>query len=251
MSLLRTEAIIMKGMDLGEADRIITLFTREKGKIRAVANGVRRIRSSLGALVQPFTYGTFSLYMGGSIPRFRQGDILASFSFLREDLLTMTATSYLMELMDTQLGEEDPHEAIFVLLLQVMEMLASHGYRDLFLRAFEIRCMSLLGYQPQLHNCIQCERSLGERETMYFSSALGGIRCGRCPRQSGDQHMGPGTLNVLQRLLLSPLRNLQNLTVSPATEKELEILMEKYILYHGEKEMKTMGFLRSLKNSSP
>ncbi len=246
MGMFSTEAIALKGKDLGEADRLITFFTREGGKMMAVANGARRIRSNMSALVQPFTVSRLYIYQGSSLARVRSGEILENNLALREDLLLMTAASYFAEMVDYLLEEDDPHEEIFGLLLNSLTILKEKGVQPILLRSFEIRLISMLGYQPRLENCVKCTREIktGEGQA-FFSIGQGGIKCSSC-REEMDKTISWGTFQVLNRLLQTPGRQIFNLRLDARNQKELEDLLVEFIEYRSERRLKTLSFLQSL-----
>ncbi len=248
MSLVRTEALIMKGMDLGEADRIVTAFTRKKGKVRMVAGGVRRTRSSMAALVQPFTYSSLVIYSTSSLGRLRHGEIIESFAGLREDLVSMASASYLMELVDFLLGEEDPQEGVFTLLLNTLQLFKEVGPRVLAIRTFELRLMAILGYSPHLDSCVVCGADYENKA--FFSSNQGGIICSNCSG-GGKIPVSLGSVRLMNELLTKPLRKLLNIRLDGLMEEEMERIMTDYILYHTERELKSLSFLRSLKSFNP
>ncbi len=247
MKLLRTQAIVLKGMDLGEADRILTMFTREKGKMRIVANGVRRTRSTLAALVQPFTYNNIVIYMGSSIPRLQQGELLDAFLPLREDLLRMAYGSYVLELIDKLLGDEDAQEEVFNLLLITLQLIKEKGPQDVLLRRFELILLSILGYQPHLIDCVRCRKDLTKEDTLFFSVSQGGLECRDCVSDYKSKKVRPETVAAMIVLLESSAYRALELRCSPASWREMETVMEEYILYRTERELKTMSFLRNLR----
>jgi len=246
MALLQTEAIAIKGKDLGEADRMITFFTRRAGKLRVVANGVRRTRSRMSALVQPFTHSSIVVYQGGSIPRLRNGEIIDSNLVLRENLLFMAASTYLTELVDFLTEEEDAQESVFVLLLNTLQVFKEKGVAPIFLRNFELRLISMLGFRPNLDRCVECDGEISSTgKTVNFSVEQGGIKCVNC-KDGEDREISGGSLKVMKRLLETPWRQLYNLQIDSRMGKELESLFQEYIEFRTEKRLKSLGFLRSI-----
>ena len=110
MALYRTEAVVLRTRNLGEADKILTLFSDKRGKIRAVARGSRRPRNHLMGVSQPFTYGSFLIFKGKNLDSVSQGSIIDAQVYLREDLLKMAHASYI-ELVDRLTEEYDPNQA--------------------------------------------------------------------------------------------------------------------------------------------
>ncbi len=246
MGLLKTEAIALKGKDLGEADRLVTFFTRSSGKMRAVANGARRTRSNMSALVQPFTHSSLTIYQGSSLARIRSGEIIQANLALREDLLLMTASSYFAEMVDSLMEEDDPNEAVFGLLINCLTILKERGVEPVLLRSFEIRLMSILGYRPRLENCVHCGQEISTgKGTAFFSVAHGGIKCQGCAEES-DREITWGVCQVLGRLLETPWRQIFTLCLDKKMEKDLEKLLGEFIEYRAERKFKTLSFLQTL-----
>lgn len=247
VNIIRTQAIVLKGLDLGEADRLITIFSREKGKLRIVANGVRRTRNNMSALVQPFTYNNVLIYKGSSIPKLRQGEILDSFLPLHEDLLSVASASYVIELIDLLLEEEDTQVDIFTLLLITLQIIKEQGHSDILLRYFELHLLSLLGYQPHLVSCVQCNKEMAANEATYFSAKSGGLKCFNCHDPILDGKISKASLSLMRNLLTIPLSRLRSLVSSQIILAETESIMENYIQYYTERKLKSLPFLRSLK----
>ncbi len=176
MSLYKAEAVVLRSRNLGEADKIVTLFTYERGKVDAVAKGVRRPRSRLLGVTQLFTHGRYMLYERKSLDTISQGEIVRSFLPLREDLYRMAHASYMAELIDQTTELNDRHPQLFPLLLMTMEMLATGQQLALTTRYFELQLMQQLGFRPHLADCVRC----GAGSATSFSIELGGLLCDRC-----------------------------------------------------------------------
>src|SRR5690554_1274690 len=161
MSIIRTEAIVLKQFDLGEADKIITFFTKDYGKVRAVAKGVRKSRSSMSGIVLPFNYNLVTIYRGKSIDRINQVRNIFSFNRLREDLVKMAYASFVTEAVERVSQENQANEALFALLLSTLHkiMVAEEGllYIELI---FKISLLVVLGLKPQLDYCAICNKKL-------------------------------------------------------------------------------------------
>lgn len=176
MALYKAQGIVLRTRNLGEADKIVTLFTHERGKAEAVARGVRRPRSQFVGVTQSFTHGQYLIYEGKSLDTLRQGDIVRSFRSLREDLHKMAYASYVAELVHRTTELNDPHPDLFALLLSVQQLLAAGEQPELSTRYFELQLLTQLGFQPHLEGCVQC----GGEASAAFSAELGGLLCERC-----------------------------------------------------------------------
>ena len=149
MALYKTEGIVLRTRNLGEADRIITLYTREHGKVEGVDRGSRRVRRGLMGGTQLFTHGRYMLYSGRSLETVSQAEIKRSFVGLRDDLVKLAHASYIAELLDVSLEPGEPSEDLFVLLQESFVAIDDGLSPALVSRWYELRLMDLLGYQPE------------------------------------------------------------------------------------------------------
>lgn len=241
----KTEGIIIRVRDYNDADRIVTLFTREKGKVQAIAKGCRKQKSRKRGIIQLLTYGDFVLYHGRTMDTITQCEAREHFSFLRDDLDRMAYGNYLSELLDGFVNSGEKHEDLFYLTLVCLHLL---GMVDpaLVIRAFETRLMNLLGYRPQLENCVSCGQLLaGSR--IAFSSGMGGGLCQACAfHDSQSVRCSMGTLNMLRRLATWDLKKLGVLKMTPEIRREIGEIMTIYIGQRLDKKIKSADFLQTL-----
>jgi DNA repair protein RecO (recombination protein O) len=245
--LYRTEAIILKRSDFGEADRLLTLYTPSLGKIRAIAKGVRKPTSRKSGHVELFTHSQFLIAKGRSLDIVTQAETVHAFRPLREDLLRTTYAYYAAELLDLFVEEGIENRPLFDLLLAMLGWLGDASDLDLATRFFELRLLSLLGYRPQLFQCVACRRQI-EPTSNFFSPADGGILCANC----GASHRGAQeiTLNALKVLRFLQTRGYDtccHLRLSRPLHRELETVMYHYITYILERNLKSVKFLNTLR----
>src|SRR5215211_4788568 len=179
----RTEAVILRRSDFGEADRLLTLIT-PLGKRRVVAKGARKTTSRLAGHIELFTHASLLLAIGRNLDIVTQSVILHSFDRLRGDLRRIGAAYYAAELIDRLTEEEDENRPAFELLVATLAALDRTRSPDLALRFYELHLLGYLGYRPQLYHCAVCQEALTE-EANRFSPIAGGMLCTRCA--AGDQ----------------------------------------------------------------
>ncbi|MGA9348587.1 MAG: DNA repair protein RecO [Anaerolineae bacterium] len=245
--LYRTEAIVLKRSDFGEADRLLTLYTPKLGKIRAIAKGVRKPTSRKSGHVELFTHSQFLIAKGRSLDIVTQAETVHAFRPLREDLLRTTYAYYAAELLDLFVEEGIENCPLFDLLLTMLGWLGDASDLDLTTRFFELRLLFLLGYRPQLFQCVACRHQI-EPVSNFFSPADGGILCARC----GENHRGAQeiTLNALKVLRFLQTRDYGTccrLRLSRPLHRELETMMYHYITYILERNLKSVKFLNTLR----
>lgn len=239
---------MLRVRNLGEADRIVTIFTKERGKLNAVARGARRIRNRLLSPTQPFTHGQYLLFAGQGLHNLSQAEIVHSYQDLRDDLEKLAYASYITELVDALTPEEDPSESVFSLLASTLA-LAEKGRLRLAARAFEIRLMRELGYEPELHSCLNCRE---EVQGNLFFTEQGGILCHKCaPMVPGSAPISNGAWELLKKLLEWDFSKLTVLHPAGNLDEELRKALRKYIDFRLEYPLKSLDFLETLTAVSP
>lgn len=246
MALYKTEGIVLRTRNIGEADRIITLYTREHGKVEGVARGSRRVRSRLIGGTQLFTHGRYMMFSGRSLETVSQAEIKRSFVGLREDLIKLAHASYIAELLDVSLEPGEPSEELFTLLEEAFIALDEDVSPALVVRWFELRLMDLLGYHPELYTCVGCG---GEPEAARFSVREGGLLCPRCVvRDTTAIPISRGTVEWMKRLLVTGGSRLGVMKLSREDDRVLEAVGRSYIDYRLSRPLKSLSFLSSIKD---
>jgi DNA repair protein RecO (recombination protein O) len=235
--LYRDEAIVLKTIKLGEADRIVTVFTRGHGKVRAVAKGIRKTKSRFGGRLEPFSRVDLMLYKGkGALDTITAADILSSFDELRADYARLTAGAVAVEVVEKITEERERSPSVYALLLAGLESLAQ-GRCDNVVPAFLVKLLSLSGYHPQLQVCVSC----GTGALLSgFSAAAGGAVCEECGRvDRGAQRLAPDRIALLARLLTSDF----GYPSDPQAGLDVTAALRSYAEYHLERPLKSLRFL--------
>ena len=243
----RTEALVLRRTDFGEADRLLTVFTPSRGKLRLVAKGARKPSSRKSGHVELFSHGQFMVAVGRELDILTQAETLEPFLPLREDLLRTTYAYYVAELADAFTAERDENGPLFRLLMDAFGWLCTAGDLSLAARYYELHLLGLVGYQPQLFVCIGCKSPL-EPEVSYLSAADGGVLCPRCGRDwTGASGLSINALKVLRFLQTRGWETCRLLRLSPSTRSEIERVMNAYITYHLERKLKSVDFIHRLR----
>lgn len=239
----KTEGIVLRVRNLGEADRIVTLYTKERGKLSAAARGARRIRNRLLSPTQVLTHGRYFIFPGKGLHNLSQAEIIHSNQGIRDDLEKFAYASYITELLDALTVDEDPIERVFPLLAATLA-LAEAGRLALATRAFEIRLMRELGYEPELYQCLHCREVLQKK---VFFSKQGGALCQKCVGQDpASIPLTNGTWELMKKLLEWDFSRLTVLHPAPSNEEELRRVMRGYLDYRLEYPLKSLEFLETL-----
>jgi DNA repair protein RecO (recombination protein O) len=243
----RTEAIILRRTDFGEADRLLTVFTPERGKIKWIAKGARKPASRKSGHVELFSHGLFLVAVGHELDIVTQAETLEPYRPLRDDLLRTTYAYYVAELADGFTAERDENRPVFDLLKAAFGWLCTAQDLQLAARYYELHLLGLVGFQPQLFVCSGCQKTL-EPEVNYLSVADGCVLCPRCGHgRTGTTELSLNALKVLRFLQTREWETCCLLKLASATHAEVEQLTSRYITYHLERKLKSIEFLHHLR----
>ena len=243
----KTEAIVLKRTDLGEADSIITLYTPNLGKIRAVAKGVRRPKSKLGGHLDLLTQSALLLAQGQNLDIITQSQTIESFLPLKGDLRRISCAFYIAELVDQFTAEQVENYPIYKLLHTDLLWLCGARNCELVLRHFELQLLSHLGYQPELYQCLGCKSPLAPQRNL-FSASGGGVFCTACAgSEPAVRPISVDALKVMRFLISGDHASASRLRMSRDLSREVEQLIRWYIRYLLEREVKSLEFLNHLR----
>jgi DNA repair protein RecO (recombination protein O) len=231
--LYKDEGIVLKTIKLGEADRIVTMFTHDNGKVRAVAKGIRKTRSRFGGRLEPFTRVSLVVHKGRNLDTITSADILESFKVVRDELGRLSAAASLVEIVDKISPERERSVSVYGLLHAGLEAVAAYGATTV-VPAFVVKLLSLSGYHPQLGACAGCGRAEG---LVAFSPALGGAACDSCWVDDGDAlRLSVDRLRLLADLLVSEF----GLRADTESTVELTQALRCYAEYHLERPLRSL-----------
>ncbi len=245
---LRVEAVVLRHTDYGEADRLLTLYTRQLGKTRAIVKGARKITSRKAGHLEPFTQVKLQLARGRDLFIVTQADTIESYQPLREDLILTGHASYVIELVDRFTYEDETENpTLFRLLTETLSRLASKSDPWLALRYYEIRLLDNLGFRPKLFECANCGREI-QAEDQFFSFNAGGVICPTCGKGLPNlMSISMETLKYLRHFQRSSYADASRARPSTEVQKEAESLMQGYFTYLLERELNTPGFIKQVR----
>jgi DNA repair protein RecO (recombination protein O) len=243
----RTEGIVLKGYNYGEADRILTLITPNNGKFRAVAKGIRKTKSRMSGHLDLFTRSTLLVARGRQLDIVTQAETIENFRGVREDLWRSSYCHYVAELLDGFSAEALPNYPLYALSVQTLRRLATVPNCDLVVRSFELQLLGHTGYRPQLHRCLGCETSI-EPEGNRFSVKLGGVLCPACaPMDAGAPRISPKSLKILRNLQVNEQAMLQLPELEDEVRREVGARLNEYIAFRLESQPRSLVFLDRLR----
>ena len=246
----QTEAIIIKKIKLGEADRILTLYTPHLGKIQAVAKGVRRPRSKMSGHLELLTHSQVSLARGRNLDTITGSQTINSFLPLKSDLWLISCGLYATELINQFTADHIEDYPLFQLLLETMHRLCRGGDNELVLRYFELHLLNEVGYRPQLQHCVSCRSPL-QPTTNSFCPSAGGMLCPNCSQsQTLTYPVSVNGQKVLRLLQGSDYNTASRLKIDRGLSHELEEVMKEYLKYLLEREVKSAAWLDTLRGQT-
>jgi DNA repair protein RecO (recombination protein O) len=245
--LYRVESVVLKRKDMGEADRLLTCFTRERGKLTLLAKGARKPASRKAGHVELFCHARFLVAKGRTWDIVTQAEATEVYLPLREDLLRTSYAYYVAELLDRLTEEQDEHAEMFDLLLATLSRLCETQELRLPTRFFELRLLGLAGYRPELFTCLECGETI-QPQVNYFHYAKGGALCPRCGEQAlGSRDISLTALKVLRYMQTHDYGEIQRLQLSEAVHREVEDVLYRYLTYVLEQNLKSTRFLHLLR----
>lgn len=246
----RTEAIVLRRRDFGEADRLLTLFTPERGKIRALAKGARKPTSRKAGHVELYTRAQLLIAQGREMDIVTQAETVDAYRPLREDLLRTGYASYCVELLDKFAPEGLENRRLYDLLAQALGWVCTARDLRLIVRYYELQLLSAAGYQPELFRCVVKGETI-RPEDQFFSPPDGGAVCPACGvDRAGVMPVSQGALKLLRFFQTQPYDRITALAVRPGVHAELERLMSRNITYLLERQLKSAQFLRLVRREA-
>lgn len=244
--LYKTEAIVLKRTNLGEADNIVTLYTPNLGKIRAVAKGIRRPKSKLCGHLDLLTRSAFLLAQGQNLDIVTQCQSIEGFPLLKNDLKRIGCALYIAELLNQFTVEHVENYPVYRLLNIDLLWLGEARSPGIVLRHFELQLLSHTGYQPELYCCLSCRLPL-QRQRNLFSNSGGGVLCPNCSGTDPSvRYISVEALKVMRFLLEADHAAARRLRVGSDLSQEIEQLTRSYVRYTLEREVKSLDFLDHL-----
>jgi DNA repair protein RecO (recombination protein O) len=244
LSLLKTQAVVLKSINLGESDKIITIFTDKLGKVDVVAHGARKPKNKFMASTQMFCYGEYVIYRGKNLYTLNESQIIESFQKIIMDLDKLSYASYFAELIDILNEKESRNTSMLALLLKTLYILLhDEVYLPLLKVVVDFKAISLAGYLPQVFSCVKCK---SKDNLIYFSIKDGGVVCSKCNLDDSLYKIDTEALYFLQILKNIKLENLRDIKYNERTLCYIQNTILQYIKFYTNKEFKSINLLKKL-----
>jgi DNA repair protein RecO (recombination protein O) len=249
MAEYRTKGIILCRRNVGEADRLYSILSVGRGKITAKARGVRRVTSKQSGHLEPLYVTSFSLIATQGTHIIGHALVEEDFPSLHSELEKIGLASRIAELVDTLTEDNQPVPGVFELLLQALTIIEQSNIPDLppaFLRIFELKLMSELGYQPELDRCVVGEEKYSSLQSYHFNIALGGLVCPDHQQRHPDLAVSHEAIRVLRQIVGQPLRELLRLATTEQVAKEIDDIGRRFLEYHLHPTLKSVKVAKDL-----
>ncbi|MGE5174438.1 MAG: DNA repair protein RecO, partial [Betaproteobacteria bacterium] len=244
----KTEAIIISSMNLGEADRLVTFFSLDRGMLRGVAKNARKSFRRFGAGIESFTLSRLHLYEREhqELVRIESADIISQHSNISADLGRAAAGAVMLELVREMAPLGESNARAFLLLSHVLHLLNAGDDPLFLLSVFEIKFLSLLGYQPKLDCCISCGNQ--PKGDIIFLGMKGGILCPNCMVSSGELQirLSAGAVGFYYQALRMEMDKVSRLKPSSGIMQELDCVFAEHTFHILGKRLKSTEFLHSV-----
>ncbi len=242
----RCQGLTLRKASIGEADLVVTVFTAEHGKVRAVGKGARRSSSRLVGHLEPLTLSRLSMARGRELDIVSQAEVLDGFADVKADLDMMTRGLYVAELLDGFGSEDSPSPALFRLAVNVLRALPSAAEPESPLRYFEFHLLRLAGMLPELYYCVECRREV-EPDFHRFSVNFGGVLCPDCrPLEAQIRPLSLPAMKVLRLIHRGSLVEVAALGLSLSLSLELKSILSGAVRYWLGRETRSNAFLERL-----
>ena len=233
-----TNGIVISGMKYRESSKILTVYTKDYGKIKIMAQGVLRPKSNVLASIGVFALSNWNLRKGRSI---ESVDLIDSFYTIRDSMERMIFGFYVLELLDKSTPDEEENEVLFLLLEKFMSILKNEDGLLGLLVAYELKFASFIGYRPYLDSCVICGKN--NSDIWEFDMSKGGIVCTSCKKTSKDK-ITQIELHQMNLLLMSKLEDVRSLGISQDVLWSIHNRMSEHLLYNLDiRELKSLSMI--------
>jgi DNA repair protein RecO (recombination protein O) len=245
---IRVEAVVLRHSDWGEADRLLTLYSKEHGKLRAIAKGLRKMQSRKAGHLEPFMRTSLILAKGHDLWIVTQAEAIDSYPKLHDDLTLMTHAAYVIELLDRFTYEEGSNWQLYKLLTETLTRLTETPDSFVPIRYYEMRLLDHLGFRPMLFECANCRKEI-IAEDQFFSAEQGGVLCPSCgARTDSARLISMDALRFMRHFQRSNYSVALKANPAQKTKNEIETLLNHYLTFLLERGLNTPEFLKQIQN---
>ncbi len=242
--IVQTEGIVLKTFDFRETSRIATFFTKDYGKVKGVLKGIRKDPKKFGSHIDKFSVNDLVYYQSrnSDLHLISQCDLKEYFFPVRQDYKRSLAANYALELVNMIMPVEEENKDIYAMLRQYLQSLGDIADIDKLVHAFQIKTLLFSGFRPHLDCCVKCEKKVHARA--QFSLRSGGLICGECPiDELNATTISQGAVASILYIEKSDWEKCLRLGLTPSVKKELKYILNHFLVYHLERQLKTAKYL--------
>jgi len=247
MPTYSSEAIVLKKSNFGEADQIVTLLTRYRGKTAVVAKGVRRMNSRKGGNLDNLNNIKAYFAEGKNMDIITEVDLISSWPKIKSDLEKISLAYQIIEPLNGLMPESQENQAVFKLTLEALNLLENTDKSEMIVRAFQVKLLSCLGFEPELDKCVGCGSELSP-EGLAISAELGGV-IGPEEREVAvtAYPVSAEALKVLRFFRMAALKDSLKLKVPPDVASQVSGSLQYYLEALLERDLKSPELLRRVR----
>lgn len=242
----RVEGIIIAKKNSFEADRVIDILTKEKGRIKAVVRGARKSKSKLAGSSELFIYGHFSLAKGKSLDVLTAATPIAHYEEASNNLSSVSLLFLISEVLTKLLPREVPNEKIFEETKLIFESI-NKGAKDSLAYEYLYKLVVLLGYGPELSNCTKCQSQVSKEDTFYFEIFSGGVVCQKCTLGQSRLEISKNTLKLLKYIENTDFPKYSKVSFDEKVSAQIQELVNGYLNFIYQRELKSPKFISNVK----
>jgi len=251
MAYLKTDGIVIKEVSTGDADKVITIFSREKGKISCLVKGAKKPTSRYIGGTQFLCYTSFTLFKGKGLYIVNACDLIDCFYNIRDDIYKLTYASYIADIIIDVVQENQPLTDLLNLFLDTLNMLSNSGRNmSLMVSIFELKLICIAGYTPYYQQCTCCHSSLDclSCKQYWFSFNRCGLVCDKCKNFYDEPaiKISSGTLKAISHIICAGQKTLFSFNLSASVLQELCYITHRYLEERLEKKYNKLNFLLNI-----
>ena len=249
MPIHKTEVLVLNKWDFRETSLIVNFFSRDFGKMSGLLKGIKKEPAKFASTLEHFSHNEIVFYkkINSALHLVSQCDIKDNFSLIRQNISKVGVASFMMELIDAVMAEEDANPEVFDLATTCLSELQVNDNPEKIMTIFKIKMLAFSGFKPHFDSCVSC----GDRVNTHskFSFVLGGLLCARCYQKDFKaRSIFRGTVASVLHIEKNDFRSNLNLGMNPQIKKELNIILNAFLNFHLEKELKSQKVLNKLDN---
>ncbi len=249
MSIHKTEVLVLNKWDFRETSIIVNFYSRDFGKMSGILKGIRNEPAKFASTLEPFSHNEIVFYrkINSALHLVSQCDIRDGFGLIRQNISKIGVASLMMELIDEVMAPEDKNEEVFELAATCLKELAVNDNPDKIMTIFKIKMLAFSGFKPHFDSCVICGCRVSGHSK--FSFVFGGLLCSSCyPKDLKSRTIFRGTVASILHIEKNDFRSNLNLGMNPQIKKELNIILNAFLTFHLEKELKSQKVINKLDN---